>query len=120
RSGAVPRGILSGSLHPGRPDGRMLNVRLNIIELMINFGSAVLYKFMKTKHIIKPAAIASVCLLTILGISTARAADAKELWEKNCASCHGKDGKGDTKMGQKAGVKDYTDAKFQAEYNEEK
>ena len=95
-------------------------MRLNIIELMINFGSAVLYKFMKTKHIIKPAAIASVCLLTILGISTARAADAKELWEKNCASCHGKDGKGDTKMGKKAGVKDYTDAKFQADYDEEK
>ena len=75
---------------------------------------------MRTKHIIKPAAIAAVCFLSILGLSTAHAADAKELWEKNCASCHGKDGKGDTKMGKKAGVKDYTDAKFQAEYNEEK
>ena len=69
---------------------------------------------------IKPAVIVSVGLVSLLGISTARGADAKELWEKNCASCHGKDGKGDTKMGKKAGVKDYTDAKFQADYNEEK
>jgi mono/diheme cytochrome c family protein len=42
------------------------------------------------------------------------------LWDKNCASCHGKDGRGDTKMGKKVDVKDYTDPKFQAEYKEEK
>jgi cytochrome c553 len=40
-------------------------------------------------------------------------AEAIELWGKHCASCHGKDGKGQTKMGAKAGVKDYTDAKVQ-------
>jgi mono/diheme cytochrome c family protein len=62
----------------------------------------------------------SVIALLTLVASAALAGDAKELWDKNCASCHGKDGKGDTKMGKKAGVKDYTDAKFQAEYNEEK
>src|SRR4029078_4695874 len=50
----------------------------------------------------------------------AHAADVKELWDKNCASCHGKDGRGDTKMGKKVDVKDYTDPKFQAEYKEEK
>ncbi len=48
-----------------------------------------------------------------------RAADAKELWEKNCAKCHGEDGKGKTKMGEKLGVKDYTDAKVQAEMKDE-
>jgi mono/diheme cytochrome c family protein len=37
------------------------------------------------------------------------------LWTKNCAKCHGEDGKGKTKMGEKVGVKDYTDAKVQAE-----
>ena len=31
-----------------------------------------------------------------------------------CAKCHGADGKGQTKMGQKLGVKDFTDAKVQA------
>jgi cytochrome c553 len=44
----------------------------------------------------------------------ARAADAKENWDKVCAKCHGAEGKGDTKMGQKVGVKDLTDAKVQA------
>ena|ERR1041384_7134340 len=42
-----------------------------------------------------------------------RAADAKENWTKNCAKCHGEDGKGNTAMGRKAGAKDYTDAKVQ-------
>lgn len=46
---------------------------------------------------------------------TASAADAKETWTKSCAKCHGEDGKGQTKMGQKLGIKDYTDAKVQAE-----
>lgn len=41
------------------------------------------------------------------------AADAKATYDKDCAKCHGKDGKGDTKMGQKLGAKDYTDAKVQ-------
>ena len=41
------------------------------------------------------------------------AEDAKALYEKDCAKCHGPDGKGDTKMGKKAGAKDYTDAKVQ-------
>ncbi len=42
------------------------------------------------------------------------AADAQPLWDKHCAACHGKDGKGETKMGRKAGAKDYTDPKVQA------
>jgi mono/diheme cytochrome c family protein len=44
---------------------------------------------------------------------TASAADGKALYEKDCAKCHGADGKGQTKMGQKSGAKDYTDAKVQ-------
>ena len=51
--------------------------------------------------------------LLIAGLVSVRAADAKENWEKNCAKCHGADGKGDTKMGKKAGAKDYTDPKVQ-------
>ena len=51
--------------------------------------------------------------LVIAGAVTVRAADAKESWEKNCAKCHGPDGAGKTKMGEKMGVKDYTDAKVQ-------
>src|SRR5437899_1786732 len=55
-----------------------------------------------------------VALLAIPAIS-ARAADAKALYDKDCAKCHGEDGKGETKMGKKLGAKDYTDAKVQAE-----
>ncbi len=56
--------------------------------------------------------IISVALLVAAAVS-ARAADAKENWDKNCKVCHGADGKGKTKMGEKAGVKDYTDPKVQ-------
>ena len=49
----------------------------------------------------------------------ARAAEAKEIYEKDCAKCHGADGKGETKMGKKFGAKDYTDAKVQAELKDD-
>ena len=45
---------------------------------------------------------------------SATAADVKETWAKECAKCHGPDGKGDTKMGKKIDIKDFTDAKYQA------
>ena len=49
-----------------------------------------------------------------------KAADVKENWTANCAKCHGEDGKGETKMGKKMGVKDFTDAKLQAEMKDDK
>src|SRR6188768_1289879 len=51
---------------------------------------------------------------------TASAADVQALWGQHCASCHGKDGKGQTKAGKKAGVKDQTDAAYQASLTDEK
>jgi len=60
----------------------------------------------------KKLVVFSLALL-IAGAISARAADAKENWDKNCKKCHGDDGKGKTKMGEKMGVKDYTDAKVQ-------
>ncbi len=60
----------------------------------------------------------SVVLLAGMALS-ARAADAKETYEKDCAKCHGVDGKGDTKMGKKLGAKDYTDPKVQDEMKDE-
>jgi len=49
----------------------------------------------------------------------AGAVDAKTTYDKDCAKCHGKDGKGDTKMGQKLGAKDYTDPTVQAALTDE-
>ncbi len=43
-----------------------------------------------------------------------QAADVEANWNKHCASCHGKDGSGDTRMGKKSGAKDYRDPKVQA------
>jgi len=48
-----------------------------------------------------------------------RAADAKENFEATCAKCHGTDGKGQTKMGQKLNIKDFSDAKVQASFTDE-
>ena len=50
---------------------------------------------------------------------SASAADVKENWDKGCAKCHGPDGKGDTKMGKKLEIKDFTDAKYQDSLKDE-
>ncbi len=59
------------------------------------------------------------CAMIITSALSASAADAKENYTKDCAKCHGADGKGDTKMGSKLGIKDYTDAKVQAELKDD-
>ena len=48
------------------------------------------------------------------------AADLQANWTKHCASCHGKDGKGQTKAGKIAGAKDQTDAQYQASLKDDK
>jgi mono/diheme cytochrome c family protein len=51
----------------------------------------------------------SLLLATIISSAgIAAAADASATWAANCASCHGKDGSGNTMMGKKLAVKDYT------------
>jgi len=62
-----------------------------------------------------PVIVAAMALSAL----SLRAADAKALYEQQCAKCHGADGKGDTKMGKKLGAKDYTDAKVQAELKDD-
>jgi mono/diheme cytochrome c family protein len=52
-------------------------------------------------------------LISALALGSAAAADGQAIYEKDCAKCHGKDGKGQTTMGKKMGAKDYTDAKVQ-------
>jgi len=58
-------------------------------------------------------------LVLAAGVIHSQAADAKENWDKNCAKCHGADGKGATAMGKKLSIRDYTDAKVQASLKDE-
>jgi mono/diheme cytochrome c family protein len=50
----------------------------------------------------------SVIVAIVIASGAAFGADASALWGQHCASCHGKDGSGNTAMGKKLGVKDYT------------
>ena len=59
------------------------------------------------------------CAIVALTALTVNAGDAKENFEKSCAKCHGKEGKGDTKMGAKLSIKDLTDAKVQDGFKDE-
>ena len=54
----------------------------------------------------------------LVGAGTLQA-DVAANWKKNCASCHGQDGKGQTKMGKKLGANDYTDPAVQAGFTDE-
>lgn len=63
-----------------------------------------------------PVLLLAVATVSLISVT---AADVKENWEKTCVKCHGPDGKGDTKMGQKLGIKDLTDAKLQGELKDD-
>ncbi len=67
----------------------------------------------------KIIAIITISLLAI-SASSVRAADAKALWDANCAQCHGKAGNADTKMGKTLNAKDLTDPKVQAAFTDAK
>ena len=64
------------------------------------------------RNIMKKLLTLTIAIMAVSALTT-RAADAKATYEKQCAKCHGKDGKGQTLMGKKQGAKDYTDPKVQ-------
>jgi len=66
----------------------------------------------------KKLLVLGIAAMTVAALS-ARAADAKANYDASCAKCHGAEGKGDTKIGQKLGVKDFTDAKVQADMKDD-
>ena len=67
---------------------------------------------MKKHHLLTAGLFLAAC-------SAASAATAQANWDDNCAKCHGADGKGQTKMGKKLSIHDFTDAKVQAAFTDE-
>ena len=55
---------------------------------------------MKRLFVTGVVAVAAVCWLIAGSASTVRAQDAKQTYEKTCASCHGAGGKGDGAVGK--------------------
>jgi cytochrome c6 len=69
---------------------------------------------MKTRTLV---ALTSASFIIATGMASA--APAADNWDNLCASCHGVDGKAQTKTGKKLKLRDYTDAKVQAELKDE-
>lgn len=63
--------------------------------------------------------VAAAVMVSVAPASALAADDAAATWNKMCAKCHGKTGAGDTKMGQKMSVKDYTKADVQAKFTDD-
>jgi cytochrome c553 len=63
------------------------------------------------------AILAAACVAGFVG--SANAADVATNYKTLCVKCHGADGKGQTAMGKKVGIKDYTDAKVQEKFTDE-
>lgn len=63
--------------------------------------------------------IIALALALTGAVSLTQAAPAAENWENHCTKCHGADGKGKTNIGKKLKLKDYTDAKVQADLKDE-
>jgi mono/diheme cytochrome c family protein len=66
----------------------------------------------------KRTTVTAIMALLLIGPS-ALAATAPENWTHHCASCHGADGAGKTKMGKKSGAKDLTSAEYQKGFTDD-
>ncbi len=60
----------------------------------------------------------TIAVVAVAALS-AHGEDGKALYEKDCAKCHGADGKGQSAMGKRLGCKDYSDAKVQDELKDD-
>jgi mono/diheme cytochrome c family protein len=67
------------------------------------------------KHII--LSVVTIALASFTGYADDSGVQA--IWDKQCKKCHGADGAGDTPLGKKLEIKDYTDAASLAEMSDE-
>lgn len=66
------------------------------------------------KYIILTAA--SLVLASLSGFA---GVDAKAVWDKQCKKCHAEDGSGDTTLGKKLEIKNYTDKAALKDFSDE-
>lgn len=62
--------------------------------------------------------VAALAASLLIGAACANGS-ASQAWENHCVSCHGVDGKGKTRMGERLKIRDLTDAARQAEFSDE-
>lgn len=55
----------------------------------------------------------------MVSVNAAEGKDAKANYTTLCKGCHGEDGKGQTALGKRMAVRDYTDAKVQSSLKDE-
>src|SRR4029077_9694176 len=79
------------------------------IKLLILTANAVLASELRRKGFdLMKRKIFVFATIIIASAGIRVAADAAANWNQLCASCHGKDGSGNTAMGKKLAVKDYS------------
>lgn len=61
-----------------------------------------------------------IAVIASLFAATAFAGDVPAIWKSKCESCHGADGKAETKTGKKEKIEDMTTAEWQGEWTDEK
>jgi cytochrome c6 len=60
-----------------------------------------------------------LAIVFVAGPRLARAEDVADLYKAKCQSCHGPDGKGDTAVGKKLGVRDFNSPAVAKQSDEE-
>lgn len=61
-----------------------------------------------------------IAIIACCFAATAWADDVPAIWKAKCASCHGEDGKAQTKTGKKEKIDDMTTAAWQTNWTDEK
>jgi len=65
----------------------------------------------------KPFTLFSIA--TLLVATNSFGSDGKAIYTTNCVKCHGEDGKGQTKMGKKLEIRDFTKAETWSSFDDE-
>jgi mono/diheme cytochrome c family protein len=89
------------------------------MQITVSNFSVDKYRFLLDRSFMNKILNIAILAAALTSVGSVSAAEVKALYDKQCAKCHGPDGKGQTKMGKQSGAKDYTDPKVQAAFSDE-